>query len=165
MIRAARDVSRLLGGEVAELRHLINEKRSFALDHLGLPAALEAMAARVLASGGPTVTTTVSLAGRLDHDTELGIYRIIQEALTNAVKHSHAAAVKVELVAGDQGLVASMADDGVGFDPTTPSPGLGLVGMRERAQLLGATLHICSSSLGTTIRLSRCPDQGIQSPQ
>lgn len=136
------------------------------MDHLGLSGALEAMAARVLASGGPTVTTTVSLPGRLDQDTELGIYRIVQEALTNAVKHSHAAAVKVEVVTDDQALVASVADDGVGFDPTTPGSGVGLIGMRERAQLLGATLDICSSSCsGTTIRLSRCPDQGTQSPQ
>jgi len=56
--------------------------------------------------------------------------------------------VKVALVANHQALVASVADDGVGFDPTTPTAGLGLVGMRERAHLLGATLHICSSSFG-----------------
>ncbi len=57
--------------------------------------------------------------------------------------------------------MASVADDGVGFDPAAPSQGVGLLGMRERAQLLGATLEVCSSPSGTTVRLGlahvECP--------
>ncbi len=98
LCQAAGQASELLRAEVDGLRHLINEVRPLALDQLGLPGALDALGARVMAGGGPTVTTRVCLPGRLAPEVELGTYRVVQEALTNAVKHSHAALVEVQVL-------------------------------------------------------------------
>jgi two-component system sensor histidine kinase UhpB len=95
---------------------------------------------------------------RLEPDAELALYRIVQEALSNAVRHSGASRVVVSLAAEDRGMVAEVADDGSGFAVEHAHDGggrgLGLVGMRERARYAHGSLSIDSApGAGTRVRV------------
>ena len=87
----------------------------------------------------------------LSSEAELVIYRVAQEALTNAARHAHATAVELSLVRVGDRVVLEVAADGCGFDPTPD--GAGLRGLRERARLAEGTLRITSTPGGTTVRL------------
>ncbi len=106
--------------EIESLRHLITELRPAALDDLGLVAALQAVARRAGAVDGLTVHSEIAsqeAVPRLGPEAESAVYRIVQEALTNAAKHSGASHVTVALrVEGDR-LMATVHDDGSGFAP------------------------------------------------
>lgn len=153
--------------EVEGLRHLITALRPAALDDLGLVAALEALARRAGAIDGLTVQTDIALDGdvpRLDPEVESAVYRVAQEALTNAAKHAGASRVFIALQVDGDRLTATVRDDGVGFDVQSGSGpdytagmahGVGLDGMRERSELVGADLAIESRpGAGTTVRVS-----------
>jgi signal transduction histidine kinase len=154
--------------EIEALRHLITELRPAALDDLGLVAGLEALARRAGAIDDLTVKTDIATQGsvpRLDPEAESAVYRIAQEALTNAAKHSGAAHVVVSLHLDGDRLVAMVRDDGSGFSVSDGesgqelgadrSSGFGLHGMRERAELVGAELEVDSRpGAGTTVRVS-----------
>lgn len=98
-------------------------------------------------------------------ELELTMYRIAQEALTNAAKNGRARHGSVDVIEGATTIVMSIRDDGVGFDPATRSEGFGVLGMRERAALLHGTLEIESSpGEGTAVRctlpVQRRPEPG-----
>ena len=141
------------------LRALITELRPAILDDLGTKAAIEALAERV-GNSGLTVEATVELAyesrraaRRHTQELELTMYRIVQEALTNAVKNGHATHGVVEVIEGAATIQVSIRDDGTGFDPATRTEGFGVLGMRERVALLHGTLEIESApGHGTTVR-------------
>lgn len=147
-----------LGTEIAEIHSFITELRPTALDAMGTEAALEALAERTR-RGGIEVDLKLDLAyeeGRFSdrHTPELetAIYRIVQEALTNAAKHGDAAAVLVEASEGDSAVRLSVRDDGDGFQPGGSTEGFGLAGMRERAEILSGSLEIESApGRGTSI--------------
>ncbi len=150
-----------LGDEISNLRALITDLRPAALDELGLAAALEALFDRVRAMQGLEIDATVDLAReagrsvtRLDPELETSVYRVIQEALTNAYKHAEATKVRIELVEGEGDITLCIRDDGKGFNPDAPSEGFGLGGMRERVSLAGGSLEISSSGTGTMIDVS-----------
>jgi signal transduction histidine kinase len=155
--------------DVTALRHLITALRPAVLDDLGLVAALEALARRAGAVDGLPVETEIAVDGdvpRLDPEAESAIYRIVQEALTNAKKHGQASTARLALRLDGDRLTASVSDDGAGFDTasrpeadserlTGPAHGVGLESMRERAELVGADLAIESQpGAGTTVRVS-----------
>lgn len=152
--------------EVDGLRHLITALRPAALDDLGLVAALEALARRAGAVDGLTVQTDIAVGGevpRLDPEIESAVYRVVQEALTNTAKHAGASQVLLALRVDDGRLTATVSDDGAGFEAARAGAanesglahGVGLEGMRERAQLVGAELTIDSRrGAGTTVRVS-----------
>jgi len=132
--------------EIQNLRALIAELRPAALDELGLGPAIETLAERSGAAAGLEVSTRLALgdSGRLAAETESTIYRVVQEALTNAAKHAGAERVRVEVERVNGTVDVVVEDDGHGFDPGAASPGLGLVGMRERVELTGGRLEIRS---------------------
>ncbi len=141
-----------------DVDHLVWELRPTALDDLGLRAALanyiKDWSARVHVSA--ELHTTGLLDDRLPSETETALYRIAQEALTNVAKHSQAKNVEIILERRPDHVVLIVEDDGVGFEPGGASgagdQGFGLLGMQERAALIGATLQIESSAgSGTTI--------------
>jgi PAS domain S-box-containing protein len=149
------DVAQRLDRDVDQL---VWELRPTALDDLGLRAALAnyindwSRRAHVSAE----LHTTGLLDDRLPSETETALYRIAQEALTNVAKHSQAKNVEVILERRADHVLLIVEDDGVGFDPGgaagAAGQGFGLLGMRERAGLIGATLQIESSvGAGTTI--------------
>ena len=148
-----------LESDMAALRALISELRPPVLDELGPKAAIEALAERA-GRNGLIVDAQVELAyesGRASHrhtpELEITTYRIVQEALTNAVKNGHAARGVVEVIEGATTIEVSIRDDGQGFDPANRTEGFGVLGMRERAALLHGTLDIESApGQGTTVR-------------
>jgi signal transduction histidine kinase len=137
-----------------DVRRLAVELRPKALDDFGLVPALERLSQTFMEQTGMDVKLTDALGGRrLPPDTETALYRIVQEALTNIVKHAHARRVSILLTLMDRSAAAVIEDDGVGFDPNVEHEGLGLLGIRERLQLLGGHLTIESSAVsGTTLR-------------
>ncbi|ADB49725.1 GAF domain-containing sensor histidine kinase [Conexibacter woesei] len=146
-----------IGTEIEKLRTLITELRPAALDELGLEPALESLAGRVAAVEGIVVTSEVVLADgerrRLPPDLETAVYRLVQEALTNAVKHARAERVDVRVTERDGCVELTVRDDGAGFDVGAPRAGFGLLGMEERVALAGGTLAVQSRpGAGTTIR-------------
>jgi signal transduction histidine kinase len=141
-----------LGEEVRKLRDLIAELRPAALDDLGLRPAIESLVQRQAQLGGftPQVTVELSAHDRLPPDTETAIYRIAQEALSNAVKHAAARRVTVRVARRSDGVEVEVTDDGRGFDPHAATEGFGLPGMRERAVLAGGRLSVVSQDGGPT---------------
>jgi signal transduction histidine kinase len=141
--------------QIEGLRMLITELRPAALDHLGLQPALESLLARLGTVEGIDVVGQLELGPqRLDPEIETTIYRFVQEALTNVAKHARAehVHVHVRLIPGPGTVEVEIADDGHGFDPRQRSTGFGLVGMHERAGLVGGEMAVESSKAGTTIR-------------
>jgi signal transduction histidine kinase len=152
------DVSEQLTGGIRSLRHLIGELRPAVLDDAGLAPALEALRARIEASG-VEVTMSVDLpsrdSGELPREVEDTLYRLVQEALTNVVKHSGATAASVSVECRDGVLDLCVEDDGSGIDRAQPTAGYGLVGMRERVDLVGGTLEVDSEpGTGTRVHAS-----------
>jgi signal transduction histidine kinase len=150
--RASEAADAHLADEMRKLRDLIAELRPAALDDLGLGPAIESLAKRQAAIGGFSVELNVELesGGRLDRDTETAIYRIVQEALSNAVKHAHAPTVSLRVTQLPDRVQVAVEDDGGGFDPDGVRAGFGLTGMRERALLAGGRLWISSTEGGPT---------------
>jgi signal transduction histidine kinase len=137
-----------------DVRSLAVELRPTALDDFGLVPALERLAETFgERSGIQTVVEPHLGAERLPAEAETALYRLVQEALTNVVKHAEASQVSIVLTRRDGGVTALIEDDGHGFDvDQVDSAALGLVGMRERLALLGGTLAIESPpGEGTTI--------------
>jgi signal transduction histidine kinase len=148
----------LVTGGIANLRALIADLRPAALDDIGTGAALSGLVERVRATSGLPIALTVDLsfeAGRVAsrHVPELEetIYRIVQEALTNAVKHADAKRVWIEVREADGSVAIVVGDDGRGFDPQIAAKGFGLVGMRERTMLAHGTLEVRSVGGAGTI--------------
>jgi len=143
-----------LDGEIGTLRALITELRPAALDELGLPAAIAALADRSARLGLEVDVDVEALHadGVTDQERAIAIYRIVQEALSNARKHGGAARAVVAVAVDDAALTVTVRDDGSGFDPSARTAGFGLVGMRERAALLGGTIALASGEgHGTTV--------------
>ena len=153
---ALRDVAGAVHESLDELRRIARELRPEALDDLGLVNALIALCSRVDGQGGLVVRR--ELQGRLPalpRDVELVVYRIAQEALTNAMRHSNARSARVSLKADAEAVTLSVADDGRGIGEQLPGGTAGIAGMRERALLVGGRLSIESRPRrGTEVRLT-----------
>jgi two-component system, NarL family, sensor histidine kinase UhpB len=138
-----------------ELLSLARQLRPTALDDLGLVAAIAGQIDQVDQGG---IEASLSEEGRfsdLDDDVQLVIYRVAQEALSNAARHSDATLIEVSLSRLEHSVELTVADDGQGFAFDDSLGGLGISGMRERALLVGGNLTIESRpGHGTTIRLS-----------
>ena len=134
------------------IRDVAAELHPPLLSSIGLSAALGALAASY--ESAVQVKTALSLGKTTLTDTEkIVFYRVAQEALTNSVRHSGAVSVELRLEKVDGGWRLTIRDSGKGFDPKVPTKSLGLVGMRDRARTIGATLRISSSATGTTVTL------------
>ncbi|HEV3092894.1 MAG TPA: GAF domain-containing sensor histidine kinase [Solirubrobacteraceae bacterium] len=150
---------------ITNLRALITDLRPASLDELGAAAAIQALCERAERQG-LDVDVSIDLAHEQGRERERHIpeietamYRIVQEALTNAAKHGRAKRAVVEVHEDGAEVSLSVRDDGSGFDPSEHSDGFGLVGMNERVQLLEGTLEIDSApGAGTTVR-ARFPVQ------
>ena len=143
-------IDQLAGG----LRALVKQLRPPALDG-GLAAALEWLASECTkATGTPCRTDVDTAADSLAPDTATQVFRVAQESLNNVRRHSQAAHVNMALRRDAAGWVLTVTDDGAGFDPSVDRSGHGLLGMEERARLLGGSVEIDSApGAGTTVRL------------
>jgi len=149
---AAAALRQLVVATLQDVRRLAVELRPTALDDFGLLPALERLAQTFTEQVGIETDVEASLGDtRLPPEVETALYRLVQEALTNVIKHSRARHVSISLVRRVSSVSAVIEDDGVGFrDPS--GEGLGLIGMRERVGLLDGRLEIESRpDHGTTI--------------
>ncbi len=138
----------LLDRVEGQLRRLSRELRPTILDDLGLAPALEWLAQGVAQRTGLTVTVDARVE-RLPPAIETALYRVIQEALTNATRHARAKSITVEVREDGPIILAVVRDDGKGFDVDAAlarrgEPGLGLISMRERVEALGGEFAIGS---------------------
>jgi signal transduction histidine kinase len=148
------ELRELVVATLQDVRRLAVELRPSALDDFGLVAALERLADSFAEQSGISVDFQAALADeRLPDEAETALYRIVQESLTNVVKHAQARRVSILLTRADGVVKAVVEDDGRGFDPERATDsGYGLIGMRERLALLGGRLEIESArDAGTTV--------------
>ncbi|MBS1676989.1 MAG: GAF domain-containing sensor histidine kinase [Actinobacteria bacterium] len=142
--------------QITELSRLINDLRPASLERLGLQAALEALAEESANRGGFEVEIAIELDCELTRDEERSVYRLVQESLTNVVKHADAENASVHARSEGGAVEIEVRDDGNGFD-TALGPGRGLLGMRERVEMLGGTIEIASRPGEGTRIASRLP--------
>jgi signal transduction histidine kinase len=144
----------LVVSTLQEVRRLAVELRPAALDDFGLVAALDRLADTIREKTGVEVEVEAHLGDtRLEPFLETTLYRIVQEALTNVVKHADARRVSISVVRKDGSISAVVEDDGRGFDVEgARDDALGLLGMRERVGLVGGRISIESTpGVGTTL--------------
>jgi two-component system sensor histidine kinase UhpB len=142
-------------GSLQEVRAIASRLRPEALDDLGLKSALAALANDVARQTGLSVERSLTpVQPPLSAEEELVVYRVAQEALTNAARHGQAGHISLSLAMCNGAVELTVRDDGGGFDPEAVATGSGLRGMRERAVLVDATLDVTSTAgNGTTVRL------------
>lgn len=157
--RAAEDTLDRLEGQIGDLNRLINDLRPAALERLGLAGALEALAEESSARGGVEVKATIELSEGRNGDEDRIVYRLVQESLTNAIKHAHASQVEVSAAEGEGAIEIAVRDDGKGFDTDDLTAGRGLTGMRERIELLGGEIAVSSKPGAGTEISARVPLQ------
>ncbi|MGH2518561.1 MAG: histidine kinase N-terminal 7TM domain-containing protein, partial [Chloroflexota bacterium] len=149
-------LERVSDGDVRNISHLLHP----AIIRFGLVAAVRELADRFFGTLDVTISTNEELrqldvvgSEQLDENVRLALYRVVEEALTNAVKHAQARVLNIRLDVADGVLGLSIEDDGRGFDSAAPSDGFGLSGMAARVEQLGGTLRL-QSALGQGTRIS-----------
>ncbi len=146
------DLKRVVVGALDELHRIIMDLRPSVLDDLGLSSAVQWYAEHRLAASGISVRCEFSgIERRFAPEVETAIFRVVQEAVSNITRHAHAETVLIQCAVRDGLLTIDVEDDGEGFDPQALKPthdssaGLGLLGMRERVELLGGSMLIDSA--------------------
>ena len=146
--------------EIANLREIISDLRPSLLDDLGLGPAIEALADRrrddTLAIETHLGLDSGDQHGGLSRELETTAYRVVQESLTNVVKHAAASSVVIGVRIDGPDLVVEVVDDGRGFDPEVRASGFGLAGMRERVALVGGSIELETATTGTRV-IARLP--------
>jgi signal transduction histidine kinase len=153
--RALSEMSEQVDRAIDSVRRISSELRSPVLDRLGLDAALDWLARDCEAKDGPAIVLAVKSAREpLDSLVATTVFRVVQEALTNVIRHADASEVTVDLVDDGSRLTLTIHDDGKGIDPAVVEgpESLGIFGMRERVRLLGGSFRVQGPpGLGTTI--------------
>ena len=149
---------------IALKRRIVEDLRPSSLSNLGLVPALEILLREFDARVDMTVASALEPV-RLTPSGDLTVYRLVQEGLTNVVKYAKASRIDVRLGARDGMAHVSVQDDGVGFDPATPSNAAhGLLGMRYRVKAEGGTMGLVSApGQGTRIE-ARLPEMPLAAP-
>jgi signal transduction histidine kinase len=137
---------------VQHAREMSHGLRPYQLKHLGLGASLVQLAESVSAASAVEVAVGASdIEGGVGEDAAIQVYRIVQEALNNILKHADASRVSVTLTPRGAGVDLQITDNGRGMDTDKPF-GFGLTGIQQRVQLLGGTLAVRSApGAGTTL--------------
>jgi signal transduction histidine kinase len=143
-------IKELLKQVEKQLRRYSHELRPTILDDLGWIPAIRFLAEGVAKRANLSIQIKTTVSGRLPGAVEIAVYRIVQEALTNAAKHSKANQVQIRIGRRNRVFSCSIEDDGVGFDLLATQSnfkrrGLGLIGMQERLNGIGGTLSIVSA--------------------
>jgi len=134
-------------------RSVVEELRPSLLDHFGLPTALRAYVESTCAKAGLASQIVIEHACEsMSKDTTIALFRVVQEGLSNIIRHAQAKTVKLELSGDDGHCIVTLTDDGHGFDARSPQFrwSHGLMGMRQRAEALGGQLDVESQVGGGT---------------
>src|SRR5438552_12541379 len=156
------EIEGLLTEVEKHLRRYSHELRPTILDDLGWIPAIRFLAEGISKRANLPIHIETKLSGRLPGTVETTLYRVVQEALTNAVKHARAKSIWIRAWLKDRVLHCAIRDDGAGFDAqaaqaATGRKGLGLIAMRERLSAIGGTLWIESSQRSGTELSIRLP--------
>ncbi|HLF41259.1 MAG TPA: sensor histidine kinase, partial [Acidimicrobiia bacterium] len=156
--RRTAEVRELVADALADVRQLAFDLRPTVLDDVGLVAALRRLTGDLSARHGLAMELSLEVVDEDDRfpgEVETVVYRVVQEALTNVVRHARARRVQVALAQENSSLRAVVTDDGRGFDPAAAEGrSLGLAGMRERASLVGGSVTVTSTpASGTRVEL------------
>jgi two-component system sensor histidine kinase UhpB len=151
---ALKEITEAVLGSLEDVHRIGRELRPEALDDLGLVGALLALCSRIERHGDVRIRRELSAQlPRISRDVELVVYRVAQEALTNALRHSRCSEVGISLERADDQIVLRVSDNGIGL-PADRREG-GILGMRERAQLVGGELTLRPRrGGGTVVRLA-----------
>ena len=144
-------------GEVAlDIQNLSHNLHSSKLHYLGLQFALRQLCEKMSFHHPIQIALRCAdLPENSPSDLELCIYRVAQEAISNAVRHSHALEIFVELTCSDDTILLNVTDSGVGFDPSISHQGIGLTSMRERLRIFGGELFVESAEGKGTIIIAK----------
>ena len=147
--------SQMTGDTLIELDYMIGTMRPLALNDSGIPEDLEKLLENFKRSSGINILTDVSAASKIsDQETATAIYRIIQEGVSNIIRHSGAEKAEVKLDVNEVGIDLLIKDNGKGFDLSEEkNKGVGLNSMRERAEALNGTFAIQSNGKGTILKV------------
>lgn len=154
------EIKPLLDQIEGELRRLTHELRPPVLDDLGLGLALRTLAERVSKRAKLSIDIEIGFNERMPDAYETALYRVVQEALTNIIRHARAKRAVVRLQRSNGEVICTIRDDGIGFDSTAelngkPGRGLGLTGIHERIGSLGGRVKIIARpGHGTELRIS-----------
>jgi signal transduction histidine kinase len=159
-------IEELLNQVEKQLRRYSHELRPTVLDDLGWIPAIRFLADGVSKRASVAIEIKTNVEGRLAGPMEIALYRVVQEALTNATKHAKASRVWIRIGRKDGQLCCSIEDDGQGFDVRAVQAdykrrGLGLTGMQERLNAIGGTLSIDSAPGRGTRLLIQLPTEGL----
>jgi PAS domain S-box-containing protein len=144
--RRLEELRQLTRGALAEMRMLLMELRPAALAEVGLVDLLRQLSEAATSRAGFPVSYSADGVCTMPLDVQVALYRVAQEALNNAEKHSGASRVEIHLLCKGDSVELTISDNGAGFDPETVSPKhLGLRIMQERAEAVGAALKVISS--------------------
>jgi signal transduction histidine kinase/streptogramin lyase len=157
------EIAATAGDAINEVRQIAYNLRPYHLDRLGLPQAIEEMVTRVSASSSLAIQVDVAaLDGRVASDAAINCYRIVQESLSNIVRHAGATTATIRAAVEGHDIRLTIADNGTGFDVQRTAAvrrtgGLGLVGAAERARMLGGSHTVTSRPGGGTTVTIRFP--------
>jgi len=162
IIRQLSEISKDATRAIADVRAISHALRPGALEQVGLTKAIESMIEQIAETSTTKFSTEIeNIDDLLAPDIEINLYRIVQEALNNVMKHAQASRVIVEMRREPAGLRVSILDNGRGFDPMRTDrdgeaePGLGLAGMGERAKVLGGRIGLQTApGKGTRLTLT-----------
>jgi len=138
----AQAITKLALDLYANGRRLVRRLRPEVLDMLGLHGAVEEMVNHYRSSGVHFEFESKGDFSRIGNELAISAYRIVQEALSNIMKHSRAGFARVSLVLSEDALKIEVLDDGEGFDPALASEGIGIIGMRERVFAVGGSIRV-----------------------
>lgn len=157
LLAGVEELRALVTDALHRTRRLAFDLRPTVLDDVGLAPAITRLAADLSERSAVAIDTIVDSSVEqvvLSSEASTVVYRVVQEALTNVVRHAHATSASVVVTVRSGQLRAVVEDDGVGFDPSATTSSLGVRGMIERAELVGGSLLVDSrAGLGTTIVL------------
>ena len=145
-----------LNGAISSVRRISSELRPAILDELGFADAVAWQTRELAKHSGLQVELKLADAGLVQGEVlSTALFRIVQESLTNVVRHAQASAVQVVLEQVDQRLVLRIMDNGIGVPDTPNVGGIGMVSMRERARAVGAALRVFRrEGGGTTVEVT-----------
>lgn len=158
-LKEIKSVRGMIRSSLYEVRRIIYDLRPMALDDLGLVPTLKKYLAKIKDNHEiQTEFITLGIEKRLNQKYEIAIFRLVQEAVQNTIKHAEATTIKVKMEMDTEYLTVSVKDNGKGFDAANKKDNsFGLVGMRERVEMIGGTIKINSATDSGAIILIHIP--------
>ena len=153
------EIAQAASQSLTEVREIAGNLRPFQIDRLGLTKAIEALVRKIKATHLLVETKLDNIDKILPPETEINLYRILQESLNNIIKHSQANTAKIKIEKAEKIIKVSIRDNGKGFNPNAvydknSDRGFGLTGMNETARIMGSILVVESTpENGTLISL------------